>query len=491
MRIANIVLVFLLLSVAGSNHAAVRVELDKYGGDKRIKGKATGRFTIEKIGDRFWFITPEGHGWFSLGVSVVSEWGKGYESNLAGWAKDTNKFLEATFNCIGGNHHDPSSKYIKQLRKAGTNLPYFLSLHPILSGSKTAKMKDKDPSLLYTDLFDPGTPVLFKNKLSKQIRLFKDDPYLVGVFTNNELFWGVQNWGGWWKDIVARDRNAPGKKRFTELLKERYENDFENFKNTWFPVDCYKNRSYRTGKSFKKEPMEKEDYEIAQRICSQGNSMKSWDDILDMQKPSAISFIVSVNERAWRDIEEFNGLMSAEYHKICREVLNEVAPGVLNLGTRLVGLGCVSAYSVPYSVIEGSLPYIDAISYNIYWDTKPGKNGHEEEFAASLDRLFEKTKLPVILSEMGGFHAKDHPVYGGDQDFYIPVKNQEERAKKFDVYMKQLMKLPYVIGAHYYSYIDHVNTNWGVVDEHYKPYEPICTEIRNWKENVVSYRLDE
>lgn len=58
---------------------------DKYGGYKGIKGAATGFFHTERLGDSWWLITPEGHGFFLLSVSMVTyartgvdETGNGY-----------------------------------------------------------------------------------------------------------------------------------------------------------------------------------------------------------------------------------------------------------------------------------------------------------------------------------------------------------------------------------------------------------------------------
>lgn len=45
--------------------------LDRFGGLKRVVGKATGAFHLEKIGDRWWVVTPEGHGLFVRAVSKV------------------------------------------------------------------------------------------------------------------------------------------------------------------------------------------------------------------------------------------------------------------------------------------------------------------------------------------------------------------------------------------------------------------------------------
>jgi hypothetical protein len=48
-----------------------RLDLDAYGGSKSIKGKRTGWFTLQKTNDRWWLVTPEGHGMISLGVTHI------------------------------------------------------------------------------------------------------------------------------------------------------------------------------------------------------------------------------------------------------------------------------------------------------------------------------------------------------------------------------------------------------------------------------------
>ncbi len=52
--------------------AADEIKFDKYGGLKAVKGKASGFFRIEKIGDRFLFVTPDGHGFWSMGINFIS-----------------------------------------------------------------------------------------------------------------------------------------------------------------------------------------------------------------------------------------------------------------------------------------------------------------------------------------------------------------------------------------------------------------------------------
>jgi hypothetical protein len=43
-----------------------RNDLDQYGGWTGLQGKRTGFFHVEKLGDRWWFVTPDGNVYFML-----------------------------------------------------------------------------------------------------------------------------------------------------------------------------------------------------------------------------------------------------------------------------------------------------------------------------------------------------------------------------------------------------------------------------------------
>ena len=57
----------LLLLIAGTSAHAE--DLDGYGGFTDIKGEKTGFFHTQKIDDRWWLVTPDGHGFFGIGLS--------------------------------------------------------------------------------------------------------------------------------------------------------------------------------------------------------------------------------------------------------------------------------------------------------------------------------------------------------------------------------------------------------------------------------------
>tara|TARA_B100001123_G_scaffold437346_2_gene569328 strand:+ start:175 stop:600 length:426 start_codon:yes stop_codon:yes gene_type:complete len=69
-------------------------KLDAYGGFKNVFGKKTGFFHTEKIDGRWWLITPEGHGFFGIGIShPVTHFSQGavifgYGNNQEAWLRD-------------------------------------------------------------------------------------------------------------------------------------------------------------------------------------------------------------------------------------------------------------------------------------------------------------------------------------------------------------------------------------------------------------------
>jgi len=102
--IKSAVLCFVLLLLPGATHGQ---QLDQYGGFLDIKGKQTGFFHTERINDRWWLVTPEGHGFFGIGVShPITSMSEGaitfaYDGSQEEWMRDgIRKMRELGFNCV-------------------------------------------------------------------------------------------------------------------------------------------------------------------------------------------------------------------------------------------------------------------------------------------------------------------------------------------------------------------------------------------------------
>ena len=82
-------------------------DLDTYGGFTDITGKKTGFFHTQKIDGRWWLVTPEGHGFFGIGLShPVTGFSRdavtySYNGSQEAWLRDgIKKMRELGYNCV-------------------------------------------------------------------------------------------------------------------------------------------------------------------------------------------------------------------------------------------------------------------------------------------------------------------------------------------------------------------------------------------------------
>jgi hypothetical protein len=187
----------------------------QYGGYKSTKTKATGFFRVEKLNDRWWFVDPDGHLFFSTGADSTSPWmgtrtegrdgvfaalpprelrAPGYRANqgrLASfytwnlarrfgtnyaepWADLTLRRMDAWgFNTIA-NWSDPRlwaakrKPYVVMLRGWGIDAGSYLGM---------------------PDVFSEDFPKKADAAAAEQCAPRKDDPWLLGYFVANEPPW--------------------------------------------------------------------------------------------------------------------------------------------------------------------------------------------------------------------------------------------------------------------------------------------------------------
>jgi hypothetical protein len=171
-----------------------KVELNQYGGWTAKKSKATGFFRTEKIDGRWWLIDPEGCYFIHIGMACVrvgnslksiESFKKLYERR-SNWADETLKMLRAyDFNGIG-NWSDYGD-----LRASSKPMPYTIRGGFMSSFAKSQGLWERAVGHSgYTGdsppVFSPEFPE-FCRKQAKSYAKHKDDPWLVGVFSDNEI----------------------------------------------------------------------------------------------------------------------------------------------------------------------------------------------------------------------------------------------------------------------------------------------------------------
>ena len=173
---------------------------DQYGGWKDVTYEATGFFRTQKVGDRWWMVDPEGHPYIFKGVAVFSvghsdRQAKALEDKFStreNWAASEMDMLRSLgFNGLG------AWSSVEAVRKCERPMPYTVIVNP-MGRYKAKHIRRFGGSYLQHGwqnyrfdlamVFDPGFDEFVESELAK-VEAYRDDPWLVGYFTDNEIPW--------------------------------------------------------------------------------------------------------------------------------------------------------------------------------------------------------------------------------------------------------------------------------------------------------------
>ena len=175
---------------------ATTPKLDTFGGwvDGPKCSTGTGFFRSEKIGGRWWLITPEGHPFIHVGVATVNvDSGPTFKAAFAkqfhdqsDWARQTATLLRTHgFNGTGNWSADET------LATAPQRLVYTRGVNFMSTFAKKLGITQIVPG--HTGYLDELIPVFhpdfpkFCEEYAQQLATTKDDPWLLGIYSDNEL----------------------------------------------------------------------------------------------------------------------------------------------------------------------------------------------------------------------------------------------------------------------------------------------------------------
>jgi hypothetical protein len=183
-----------LADVPGAANIPPDAGLSRYGGLTTRKVKATGFFHTAKVDGRWWLVDPEGCLFLHRGVSSVGMIPtpeakaalKNMHGSEAGWAEQTTGLLRKHgFNGLGAwSETDRLRAVPKPL--AYTRIWNFMSAYGKQRGGTFQKPGHTGYPGDCIFVFDPGFEE-FCDKHARQLAKDKDDPWLLGHFSDNEL----------------------------------------------------------------------------------------------------------------------------------------------------------------------------------------------------------------------------------------------------------------------------------------------------------------
>lgn len=169
--------------------------LSTYGGDLSHKTEAKGFFYQKKIRDRWWLVDPEGHLFINVAMCSVTP-GTSSEHAKASFEKtfgSNEKWTEETTGMMRANGFNGSGSWSQDalLRKASQRVTYcpnwnFMSSYGKQRGGTFQKPGHTGYPNDAIFVFDPEFEA-FAMKHAAKLAETKDDPWLLGHFSDNEL----------------------------------------------------------------------------------------------------------------------------------------------------------------------------------------------------------------------------------------------------------------------------------------------------------------
>ena len=171
-----------------------------YGGSKMWQKEATGFFRAEKIDNRWWIIDPEGYPYIFKGVAVFNA-GRSVNQQKAfdkkfgskeNWINQESKLLRDNgFNGVGAWSN------VDLVKNAENPLVYTVIISPMgmyhadhikKYGGKYKEASWQNYRFDLVMVFDKEFDAYIEKSV-KEISQYKNDKYLMGYFTDNELPW--------------------------------------------------------------------------------------------------------------------------------------------------------------------------------------------------------------------------------------------------------------------------------------------------------------
>ena len=181
---------------------------------------------------------------------------------------------------------------------------------------------------------------------------------------------------------------------------------------------------------------------------------------------------------SWADSNAFVGLAAHRYFEVCHDAVRRQDPNHMILGCR----DDMASSGLP--VAEASRGLVDVWSVNYYVP---------RAFAPPLKMQYYAAHAPILITEWS-FRSRDSGLPNTEGAGPV-VATQSDRADKYREYMTDLLAQPYVVGAHWFEYVDEPaegrfdgeNSNYGLVnihDDSYTVFDAVVKQV-----NAQAFKL--
>ncbi|NLF02934.1 MAG: hypothetical protein GX601_18375 [Anaerolineales bacterium] len=383
----------ILVTMLATTSAAFGQErVDRYGGALSVQGKATGFFSLARLDDRWWLVTPEGHGFVSMGVVHLRQSQRSplVQQRYGGDPKAFMADAAANLRAWGFNTAGYGCTY-KDALEIPEPLPYLVSIEVLFTSMW------RGGEFHYDDVFDSAWQRAAREEIAAFCRPVRDDRALIGYYLTDTPAWrlkrrGEGDWLTYYRSLPA---DAPGKRRYVEFLVERLGS-----------VEAVAGR-----------------YGVKADTAEGLRAATGWSiDLADRQ--------------ILADDEAFVAVIAQEYYRLCHEAIRANDRNHLIFGDRYFDA------DIPETILQAALPYVDAIAIQ-----PPAK----AQFARPLfDKVYAVAGKPILICDFAmNFPTPEYP-----KVMWASFPTEDAAADAYEAWLRDAFATPYILGVHRCTYVD-------------------------------------
>ncbi len=248
------------------------------------------------------------------------------------------------------------------------------------------------------DVYDPEFHRRARLTIEQIAREVQGSPWCVGLFVDNEKGWGSMasdraHFGLVYYSLAQPAAGCPAKKAFTAILTAKYGT-------------------------------------IAALNKAWGTGFASWEAF------AAGVTMDKLNDAARTDFSALYYDYAGTYFRIVRDEIKRVMPNHMYMGVRVA-----AEWGIPVELVAVAKKYTDVMSFNNY---REGMHPDTWDFLKELD-------FPTIIGEYHIGSTSDTGLY---HPGLVIAADQADRGRMYEHYMSTVIDNPYMVGAHWFQYID-------------------------------------
>jgi len=212
---------------------------------------------------------------------------------------------------------------------------------------------------------------------------------------------------------------------------------------------------------------------IAELNASWGTRFANWEIVKEGIE------LTEFNQALEADLSLLLSHYAEQYFAVVKAAVKQYLPNHLYMGARFADWGMTK------EIRSSAAKYADVMSYNYY---KEGISNNFWSFLADIDK-------PSIIGE---FHngAIDSGLLNPG---LIHASSQADRGKKYQEYVYSVIDNPYLVGAHWFQYIDSPLTGRAYDGENYNvgfvsvtdiPYQPLVDAAKEVNSQIYTRRFN-